>query len=519
MMKVKTLLFLIFITLSNLNASVLNDTIKVIPDDNTARISRDLDSLVNSWYVKLAIKDNPTFNPDDSVIIEFPDSVYMERLNRINSVISLPYHPLIRNSIRVYTDLKREDFRAILGLKDYYFPMIEDIFDSYGLPAELKYMAVIESALNPNAVSRAGATGMWQFMYSTGRLYGLTINSIIDERRDPVKATHAAAKYLKDMYSIYNDWTLVIAAYNCGPGNVDKAIRRSGNKKDYWDIFYRLPRETRGYIPQYLGAFYSIVYSPEHHIQPLPINIPVATDTIMVNKDIHLAQISEVLHIPLGELRALNPQYRTGLIPGSTKSQSLTLPINHLGDFIDLNDTIRNYKSDIYLNKKYLTVNPTRSTNMPPDIKGKTKLYYTVKDGDNLGFIAEWFKVGLSDLRYWNDIYGNTIRVGQKIALFVDPSKAGYYSEINNMTFAEKQSLSVKNVLVGTPVVKANSVSVADSEPDSEYIIYTVQDGDTIWDIVKKFDSVSTSEVLALNSISDPGKIKVGQKLKIKKKS
>jgi membrane-bound lytic murein transglycosylase D len=393
--------------------------------------------------------------------------------------------------------------------------MIEDIFDSYGLPTELKYMAVIESALNPNAVSRAGATGMWQFMYSTGRLYGLTINSIVDERRDPIKATHAAARYLKDMYAIYNDWALVIAAYNCGPGNVDKAIRRSGNKKDYWEIYYRLPRETRGYIPQYIAATYAINYPKEHNIQPLPLNIPVATDTLMVNKDIHLSQISEVMNIPLGELKALNPQYRTGLIPGGTKRQSLTLPIKHLGDFIDLSDTIRNYKPDIYLNKTYLTVNPGRSTYLPSDVKGKTKLYYTVKDGDNLGFISEWFKIGLTDLRYWNDIYSNTIRVGQKLAIFVDPSKSEYYSKINTMSFSEKQSMTGKSITVNTVVAKSN----AGSESDSEYIMYTVQYGDTIWDIVKKFDSVSTSEVLTLNSISDPGRIQVGQRLKIRKKS
>lgn len=519
MMRVKTVLFLIFITVLNINATVANDTIIVKSDESTERIARDLDSLVNSWYVRLALKDNPSINPDDSAVTEFPDSVYRVRLSKINSIINLPYNNIIRNHIHVYTGRKREDFRAILGLKDYYFPIIEDIFDSYGLPVELKYMAIIESALNPNAVSRAGATGMWQFMYSTGRLYGLTINSIVDERRDPVKAAHAAAKYLKDMYSIYHDWTLVIAAYNCGPGNVDKAIRRSGNKKDYWEIYNRLPRETRGYIPQYVAATYAINNYKEHRIQPLPINIPVATDTIMVNMDIHLSQISEVMNIPLGELRALNPQYRTGLIPGSTKPQSLTLPLNHLGDFIDLNDTIRKYKSDIYLNRTNLTVNPARSTYLPPDIKGKTKIYYTVKDGDNLGFISEWFRVGLTNLRYWNDIYGNTIRVGQKITLFVDPAQAGNYSNINTMTFEEKQSMAGNNITVNPLAAKESSVSESDSESDSEYVIYTVQYGDTIWDIVKKFDSVSTSEVLVLNGISDPGRIQVGQKLKIKKKS
>jgi membrane-bound lytic murein transglycosylase D len=515
MMKIRILLILIFIATINLNASVVQDTTIVRTKEDVERITRNLDSLTNSWYVKLALKTIPEANSSDSVIAEFSDSIYKDRLRKINSIINLPFNNIIRSYIPVYTRLKVEDFRVVLGLTDYYFPMIEDIFDSYGLPAELKYMAVIESALNPNAVSRAGATGLWQFMYSTGRLYGLTINSIVDERRDPVKATHAAARYLKDMYAIYNDWALVIAAYNCGPGNVDKAIRRSGNKKDYWDIYYRLPRETRGYIPQYVAATYAINNYREHHIQPLQVDMPLATDTLMVNKDIHLTQISEVMNIPIGELRALNPQYRTGLIPGSTKPQPLRLPLSYLSHFIGLNDTIRLYKSDIYLNRSSLTVNPSRSTFSPIDLKGKAKLYYTVKDGDNLGFISEWFKVGLTDLRYWNDIYGNTIRVGQRLTVFVDPSKSDYYSKINSMSFDEKQKLSGKAAVMNTPPLKSISIS----ESDSDYVIYTVQYGDTIWDIVRKFDSVSATEVLALNSISDPGKIQVGQKIKIKKKS
>jgi membrane-bound lytic murein transglycosylase D len=517
MMKIKLLIALYIVLPVSLWGSVTNDTIILRTDDDVERISRDLDSLVNSWYVRLALRTVPE-PVTDSVIAEFPDDVYKERLRRINSIISLPYNNIIRNHIHVYTDRKRESLSAILGLSDYYFPMIEDIFDSYKLPAELKYMAVIESALNPNAVSRVGATGMWQFLYSTGRMYGLTINSVVDERRDPVKATHAAARYLRDMYNIYHDWVLVIAAYNCGPGNVNKAIRRSGNRKDYWDIYYRLPRETRGYIPQYIAATYAINYYKEHHIQPLAINIPISTDTVMINKDIHLSQISEVMDISIGELKALNPQYRTGLVPGNTKPQSLTLPIAHIGDFIDLADTIRNHKSEVYLNRANLTVNPTRSTNIPPDIKGKTRLYYTVKDGDNLGFIAEWYRVGLSDLRYWNDIYSNTIRVGQKLAVYVDPAKSDYFARIDGMTFAQKQAMIGSSV----PVNLTNSsaaLAAASSGPDSEYIIYTVQYGDTIWDIVKKYENVTTSEVLSLNNITDPGKLYVGQKLKIRKKS
>jgi membrane-bound lytic murein transglycosylase D len=514
MKRISALLAILFLMILNTRGSSVNDTIIIRSDIDSERIVADLDSLVNSWFVKTVLQNYPDIFSSDTAGIRYADSVYINRLSKINSIIRLPYNSIIRNHIHVYTIKQRDKFSAVLGLKDYYFPMIEDIFDSYGLPAELKYMAVIESALNPNAVSKMGATGLWQFMYSTGRSYGLTINSVVDERRDPVKSTYAAAKYIKDLYNIYNDWILVIAAYNCGPGNVNKAIRRSGNKKDYWEIFYRLPRETRGYIPQYVAATYAVNYYPEEGIQPMPLNFPVATDTIMVRKDIHLSQISEVMKIPLGELRILNPQYRTGLVPGSAKPLSLTLPVSHLGDFIDLNDTIRNYKSDVYLNKTTRIADPSRSSYMPADIKGKTKLYYTVKDGDNLGFISEWFHVGLSELRYWNNIYRNTIQIGQKMVIYVDPSRSEYYSKINSMSFAEKQASIGKSI----PVNTLTASNISQVETDGEYITHTVRYGDTIWDIVKLYDNVTTTEILTLNNISDPQKIQVGQKLKIKKK-
>jgi membrane-bound lytic murein transglycosylase D len=514
-MRFTTILITFFLTVLTAKAATDVDTIIIKSDDSSERIARDLDSLVSTWYVKIALKQNLTEYHGDTTLLQCPDTVYEKRISRINSIIFLPFNNIIRNHIEVYTIRQREKFSAVLGLRDYYFPMIEDVFDSYGLPAELKYMAVIESALNPEVVNRrSGATGMWQFMYSTGRMYGLTINSIVDERRDPVKATHAAAKYIKDLYQIYKDWMLVIAAYNCGPGNVNKAIKRSGNKKDYWEIYYRLPRETRGYIPQYIAAAYAVNYYPEHNIVPLPLNIPVATDTIMVNKDIHLAQISEVMGIPLGELHALNPQYKTGFVPGSSKPQVLTLPMNHLGDFIDLNDTIRQYKPDIYLSKSTRIADPTKSSYITTDIKGKTKLIYTVQDGDNIGFISEWYRVGLSDLRNWNNIYRNNIRVGQKLVVYVDPSKSEYFSKINTLSLAEKQALVGKAAVSNTQPLRPTGPE----ETDGEYITYTVRSGDTIWDIVKMFDNVTTSQVLGLNNISAPGKIKVGQKLKIKKK-
>jgi membrane-bound lytic murein transglycosylase D len=514
-MRKLTLLTIFFPIILNANAISVADTIILKQELSIERVKTDLDSLVNSWYVKMALLNNPDHFSNDTAGVQYPDSVYIERISRINSLINLKYNNIIRNHIHVYTVRQRDKFSAVLGLKDYYFPMIEDIFDSYGLPTELKYMAVIESALNVNAVSKAGATGMWQFMYSTGRFYKLTINSIVDERRDPVKATHAAAQYLRDLYGIYNDWMLVIAAYNCGPGNVNKAIRRSDNKKDYWDIYYRLPRETRGYIPMFVAAAYAVNYYPEHNIRPLPVNFPIGTDTIMVHKDIHLNQISEVMKIPMGELRALNPQYRTGLVPGNSKSQSLTLPLSHLGDFIDLNDTIRKYKQDVYLNQATRIADPSRSTNQPPVIAGKTRLTYTVKEGDNLGFISAWYRVGLSDLRYWNNISNNTIRIGQRLTIYVDPTRSEFLGTVNSMSFSEKQAMVGKTVPVNINTAQNNIAF----ETDGDYITHTVRYGDTIWDIVKMYGNVSTTEVLSLNNITDPQKIQVGQKLKIRKKS
>src|SRR5665811_1397551 len=229
-------------------------------------------------------------------------------------------------------------------------------------------------------------------------------------------------------------------------------------------------------------------------------------------------RISAVMNIPLGELQALNPQYKTGLVPGSSKPQTLTLPMNHLGDFIDLNDTIRNYKSDIYLTKTTRIADPTRSSYITTNIKGKTKLIYTIKDGDNIRFISDWYKVGVSDLRDWNNIYRNTIRVGHKLAIYVDPSKSDYYSKINSMSFAEKQALVGKIAVPNSPSV-ATTTAMANRDTVGEYIVYTVRNGDTIWDIVRMYENVTATQVRSLNNISDAGKIKVGQKLKIKKKS
>lgn len=478
---------------------------------------RNLDSLMQLWYVRYSITPDSlklaVALENDKIIPEYPDSVYIERLSRIPTLIPLTYNNIVRNYIHVYTKKRRDQLEVMLGLADYYFPVFEEIFDYYGLPSELKYLAVIESALNPRAVSRVGATGMWQFMFGTARAYGLTINSLVDERRDPVKSTHAAAKYLRDLYDIYKDWTLVIAAYNCGPGNVNKAIRRSGGKKSYWDLYYFLPRETRGYVPAYIAATYAMNYYDEHNLVPGSISLPLAADTIMINDNLHLKQVSEVLQVPLDLLRDMNPQYRKDIIPGKSRSFAIKIPVNHTLDFISLQDSIFAYKDSIYFNPANTIINPTRSRYVPQAPTGRTKLYYTVKSGDTPGHISEWYHVGLSDLRYWNRIR-NMIRTDQKLVVYVPPSKAVKYRKINSMTFAEKQRSIGKSVPVQAKVQADNPIP-----DDQDYEYYKVRYGDNIWEIARKFPGVTQTDILQLNKLSSSDKIHPGQRLKIKKKS
>jgi membrane-bound lytic murein transglycosylase D len=481
----------------------------------------NLDSLVNLWYVKNAIATLQTNYPSDmtadSTFALLPDSVYLDRLSRLPSAIDLSYNRHVRNYISLYTTKRREQVNVMLGLSEYYFPIFEEIFSYYDLPLELKYRSIVESALNPRAVSRVGATGIWQFMYGTGRMYDLTINSFVDERRDPVSSTYAAARFMKNLYSIYGDWILVIAAYNCGPGNVNKAIRRSGGKTDYWDIYYYLPRETRGYVPAFIAAAYVMNYYQEHNLVPREISLPIPVDTIMISQQLHLMQVSEVLGIPIGLLRDINPQYRKDIIPGQSKPYALKIPAEYSLRFIDLQDSIFAYKDSVYFNKDIATKSPsyyTASRYQPePPSADMSEVYYTVKSGDNLGYIATWFNIRLSDLKYWNNIDGTMIRAGQKLLIYVPDSKVAHYKKINQMTYAEKQKM------VGKDVAEKDTESVTDTDDFSEnYIYYTVRSGDTLWDIAQKYPGVTDTDIMELNKITDAGKIRPGQVIKIKRK-
>ena len=415
----KKLLFVLITSM--LCVSVWSQQSKIINDiegisDDGYEYSNSVDSLLSAFYIQ-NIDTTDYFNENAFIpAAELHDSVYINRLSRIASVIHLPYNDKVRRYIVSYTQSWRKTTERILSLSDYYFPIFEEIFSSYGLPLELKTMSVIESALNPKAVSRVKATGAWQFMFRTAKFYGLDITTFVDERCDPVASCHAAAKYLSSMYKVFGDWSLVIASYNCGEGNVRKAIRKAGGKTDFWEIYPYLPRETRDYIPLFIGATYAMTYYKEHGLKKVAPIMPIAVDTFEINKMLHFEQISNVIGIPVEDIRSLNPQYLRDIIPGKEKPYTLILPHNYTLSFIDSEDSIYMYKDSIYFNPKTLA-QPATGGNYVASANGKS-VTHTVRKGDTVGAIARQYRIRENDLRNWNNIgRNNMIRVGQKLVI------------------------------------------------------------------------------------------------------
>ena len=310
----------------------------------------DLDSLLNLYMAKTYLEEEDCNMRDINPVYSKED--YIGRLMRLPNVMEMVYNDVVQKFIDRYSGRLRHSISYMLGASNFYIPIFEEALEAYQLPLELKYLPIIESALNPNAISRAGAGGLWQFMIGTGKQYGLQVNSLVDERRDPVKASYAAARYLSDLYKIFGDWNLVIAAYNCGPENINKASRRSSGEKDYWQIYPYLPKETRGYVPAFIAANYIMTYYSLHNICTMGARLPAKTDTVMVNRNVHLQQVAEVVGINIDLLRSLNPMYRRDIIPGATEPYALRLPLTEVGKFIELQDTVYNYKVDELLNKR-----------------------------------------------------------------------------------------------------------------------------------------------------------------------
>ncbi len=368
----------------------------------------ETDSLYLDWISKHYITPNEnctmtTANPNVS------DSLYIDRLQRIPAIIEMPFNDIVKKFIEMYATRLRQKVSFMLSANNLYMPIFEEALDLYDLPLELKYLPVIESGLNPTATSRQGATGLWQFMLRTGKIYGLQTTTLVDERRDPVKSTRAAARYLKDLYDIYHDWNLVLAAYNCGPGTINKAIRRAGGEKDFWTLYNYLPKETRGYVPAFIAANYIMTYYCEHNISPMNMTMPESTDTVHISRSLNLNQIADVCKINIDQLRALNPEYKKDIIPGNEKPYALRLPTNMMSYFIDHEDSIYNYKPEIYQKR--------RATVAVKDIPASKAVYHRIRNGETLGGIAQRYGVSISQLRRLNGIKGSNIRAGKSLRI------------------------------------------------------------------------------------------------------
>jgi membrane-bound lytic murein transglycosylase D len=565
------LLLLIFLSIEGTanifteNTSVVADTSHIIKahsasyTQDTFSLSKHLE-FFTSDYRHFAEKYTPP---------EISDSTYKMRLDSLGKGMAVPlvYNPKVKSYIKVYTDNKRKQLNVMLSLGQYYFPIFEEIFARYEIPSELKYMAIIESALNPRATSRVGASGLWQFMYQTGQMYNLKVNPFVDERFDPVKATEAAARYLRDLYRSFNDWTLVIAAYNCGPGNVNKAIRKAGGKTDFWKIHQFLPKETRNYVPAYIGATYAMNYYAEHHI-PAPANdFPMLTDTVIVDKDMDFNVISQTLDLPLQTLRDLNPQYKQDIIPGGSHYYSMRLPVYIIPRYLEMKDTM---------------------AGMSEEANREIVLSYRIKQHETLSGIAVRFDVSVKDLISWNKLKSTTIypnqvlqihttqkaieviRARPKVKRNEEPAiteallastttKPKPTSSRQNVAAqavaqapatvtqsaaqtasatkttqatqtaqrkpaatqtpagAQQQSVSTTRQTVAT-AKQPQQAKPASARPSKGRVVsYTIRRGDTLYAICRRYPGSNLQEIIQMNNLANGGNlIKIGQILKIK---
>jgi FOG: LysM repeat len=457
------------------------------------------DSLLHLWYKNTLASDFDAVNEYNMDSVRFSSNVsdaeMMRRLSAMNSFITLPYNDVVKNYIILYSERMPSRMGRVLGLSTYYFPIFEDILLRNGLPQELKYMAIIESMLNPVATSVAGARGIWQFMYQTGTSYGLEINSFVDERLDVEKAVEAAARYLRDAYRTFGDWALAISSYNCGAGNVSKAIRRADGKRDFWSIYPYLPKETRGYVPAFVGAMYAMTYYREYGIVPQKMGMPAQTDTFMIRRNLHFDQIEAVVGVPKEDLQNLNPQYVNDIIPGNNHPYVLKLPYTWTASFLEANrDSLYAYKADSLLTGKVLkdqgsgSKSGGKSTGKSGSSTQQQRIAYKVKSGDYLGKIASKYGVTINQIKSWNNLRSNSIQIGQTLYIY-------------------------KN---GGPTISQGSTGGSSSSSSSKpkTVIYTVKSGDSLSKIASKYKGVSVDDIKKANGLKSDA-IRAGQKLTI----
>ncbi|MBT3871976.1 MAG: LysM peptidoglycan-binding domain-containing protein [Flavobacteriaceae bacterium] len=413
---------------------------------------------------------------------ELPTELLKQRLEELNTrtPFNVEYNPSLENIIKHYLKNRRSAMAKLMALSDYYFPMFEQELDKHNLPLEIKYLAVVESALDPVAKSRAGAKGLWQFMFTTGKMFGLEVSSYVDERADPEMSTEAAAKYLKSLHKSFNDWDLALAAYNSGPGNVSKAIRRSGGETNYWKIRNRLPRETAGYVPAFLATMYIFEFAEEHGFKSNgPKFHQIATDTIQVKRLITFEQVAKVVNLPIEEVQFLNPSYKLGIIPYiKDKNYTLRLPAESIGKFAANEEAIYALAQE---------ENSKAAANIPAYVEQPDRIRYRVKSGDYLGKIAERHGVGVSQIKKWNGLKSNNLKVDQRLTIY--PRKL---------------------------IASSTKTRITKTTTKDNVKLYTVKKGDSLWSISQKYPGVTVQNIKIWNDISS-NKLKPGMKLKISK--
>lgn len=499
----------------------------------------DTKKLLESWFIKNYTATDNRYETEPDVDVS--DEEIVKRLSALPTVIELPYNQVVRSYIDRYTKGGREQVAAILGLSLYYMPIFEQALEEKGLPLELKYLPVVESGLDPNAVSKHGATGLWQFMLGTAKGLGMEVNSLVDERRDPYVASERAASYLKDLYAMYGDWSLAIAAYNCGPGTVNKAIRRAGGEAknhDFWSIYNYLPAETRGYVPMFIATNYVMNYYPKHNISPvLPVK-PLVTDTLQISDRVHFNQISKVLDIPVDELRILNPQFRADLIPGNEGSAyTLVLPSQQIHAYLLSENDIKSVDADKYGRRG--TVEPGEmpadamvavedgSQQAWPDDMGEADvalaaaqgkpsvIVHKVASGESLYSIAEKYGVTASEIKKSNNLRRNAVRVGQQLRITTTmPGESG--SALAESTPVRQTSSSSSASSATTKKSKSGNsgqTTAKSSAPSS----HKIKSGETLSSISKKY-GVSIAELKAANGMKSDA-LRAGATLKIPAKS
>ena len=515
----------------------------------------DTKALMNNWYLKnYTVLDSYVENSKSETV---SDEVYIKRLRALPVTIEMPFNSVVKTYIEMYTQRRRTLVEEMLGMSLYYMPIFEQALEKEGLPLELKYLPVIESALNPDAVSRVGATGLWQFMISTAKGLGLEVNSLVDERRDPYRASEKAAVYLKNLYNIYHDWSLVIAAYNCGPGNVNKALRRAGGSgKDFWAIYPYLPKETRGYVPAFIAANYVMTYFKNHNISPSLAKKPLLTDTIAVNQRINFNQISKVLNMPIDELRVLNPQFRRDVIPGDTHSYSLCLPTHQVYSFIMSKDSILNYRTDLYGRRDVVEPATISDSKDIQGVEGVDFTYETqtvtkwhkVRRGETLAKIAGKYGVTSSSIKRANGLRRSSVKRGQSLKIVTtqrvkvpieksdEPTNDELLAANNAGTELDAEQTDTEEIEVAEPApttVKPAEQPKAKPEPkqkeqpktkeqpkkrnhshDADIITkHTVRSGESLYKIATD-NGITVDELKAANNLTNDA-VKAGQTLVI----